>query len=460
MRKGAQATGMQRAPPLPAPPASRTGPPAGPVAAVGREAETSDLVSKMLSRRIKYNVAVVGHRRIGKTTILRRAMHELAGHNNVAVAYFDVRENMAEPRRLLGSLANTILDAYMSAKRPRPGSAAPHGDRILRLAGRATAALLSKGIKSVELGVGGEGAVTARLADDEDSQDYGRLLASVLGSASALAAKDRLRFIVVIDEFQDLAALSRYPGLKDIFAILCGAIGDGGPNVSFVVGGSHARLSEAILGGSPSSARFYTLRIGDMDEAGSALLFKKHVQSKGMVGGAGARGGPPAAAVARAAAAAYGLVGGHPYYLLALAEAWDGRANMKSTYRRSLEPPLGLLHLYCEYVLSEDISSAVKSPLSRAMLETVAAAGDGGGIPTYSAMAKALSYRIERLPRYVRPLVDADLLDDGGGFSVRDRVLRDYLRACAERRGAARDAAGRAAAPADTFNTAGAAARA
>lgn len=295
--------------------------------------------------------------------------------------------------------------------------------------------------------------MTARLAVDESRPDYGRLLASVLGSASALAERDRLRFIVMIDGFQDLAALSRYPGLKDVFAILCDAVRDGGPNVSFVVGGSHAHLSEAILGGGGRpSARSYTLRIGDMDGASSALLFKKHVRSRGLAGAAGPRGGPPAAAVARAAADAYGLVGGHPYYLLALAEAWDGRADMQSTYGRSLEPPLGFLHLYCEYVLSEDIGSAVKSPLSRAILEAVATASGGAGIPTYSAMARALSYRIERLPRYVRPLVEADLLDDGNGFSVRDRVLRDYLGACAARRGAA--------AQADTFNTAGAAARA
>lgn len=432
----------------------RIGSPADPAAVVDREAETSDLVSKMLSRKINYNVAVVGHRRIGKTTILRRAMHELAGRNNVAVAYFDVRENLTEPRRLFDSLEKAILGAYMSAKRTRSGSAAAGRDRILRLANRATAALLNKRIKSVELGVSGEGTVTARLVVDEKRPDYGRLFASVLGSASALAEKDRLKFIVMIDEFQDLAALSKYPGLKDVFALFRSAIQDRGPNVSFVVSGSHVHLSEAILGGgrSPLFAHFYMQRVGDMDKASSVLLFKRYVRSRGLVEGTGARGGPSAAAVARAAAAAHGLVGGHPYYLLALAEAWDGKADMESTYRRLLEPPLGLLHLYCEYMLSEDLGSAVKSPLSRAILEAAATAGDGGGIPTYSAMARALSYRIERLPRYVRPLVDADLLDDRSGFAVRDRVLRDYLRACAARRGAA--------APADTFNTAGAAARA
>ena len=361
-------------------------------------------------------------------------MHELAGHNNVAVAYFDVRENLAEPRRFLGALAGAILDAYVSAKRPRSGPVAAGRDRILRLASRAAAALLNKRIKSVEIGVSGEGAVTARLAIDEGRPDYGRLLVSVLRSASALAERDRLKFIVMIDEFQDLAALSRYPGLKDVFSLLCGAIRDKGPNVSFVVSGPRAHLSEAILGGGrpPRPARFHMQRVGDMDRAGSALLFKRHVRSRGLAG-PGNRGGPPAAAVASAAAAAYDLVGGHPYYLLSLAEAWDGRTDMESTYGRSLEPPLGPLHLYCEYVLSEDIGSAVKSPLSRAILGAVAAAGDGG-IPSYSAMAKALSYRIERLPRYVRPLVEADLLDDENGFAVRDRVLCDYLRACAARK--------------------------
>ena len=428
-----------RSPPRMAMQEFKTGPPAVPGNVVDRGAETSDIVSRMLSRKINYNVAVVGHRRIGKTTILRKAMHELAGHSNVAVAYFDVRENMAEPRLFLGALAKAILDAYMSAKRSRPGSTAEGRDRTLKLASRATAALLSRQIKSVELGVGGDGAVTVRLVADEERPDYGRLLASVLRSVGALAEKDRLKFVVMIDEFQDLAALSRYRGLKDAFSIFRGAIQDRGTNVSFVVSSSRVRLSEAILGGahSPLFAHFHMQPVGAMDRASSLLLFKKYLRSRGPAGaGRGRGGGPNAAAADRAAAAAHGLVGGHPFYLLALADAWDGREDIGRTYARSLEPPLGLLHMYCEYVLSEDIGSAVKGPLSRAILEA-AAAGDGG-IPTYSAMARALSHGIAGLPRYVRPLVEADLLDDGDGFAVRDSVLRDYLRACAARRGSGR----------------------
>ncbi len=410
---------------------------ADPATVVNRNAETSALVSKMLAKKINYNIALVGHRGIGKTTILRRAMHELAARDNVAVAYFDVRENLTEPRRFLATLEKAVLDAYMSAKRSRRGSMATGRDRALRLANRAAAALLSRRIKSVELGISGEGAVTPRLVVDEERPDYGRLLVSVLQSASALAERDRLKFVVMIDEFQDLAALSRYPGLGDVLALFRSAVQGRGPNVSFVVGSSRVRLSEAVLGGarSPLFGHFHMQPVGEMDRASSALLFKKYLRSRGLPGSRA--GGPPAAAVARAAAAAHELVGGHPYYLMALAEAWDGREDVKSTYGRSLEPPLGLLHLYCEYVLSEDMGSAVKSPLSRTILEVAAVGGgDGGGIPTYSAMAKALSYKIERLPRYVRPLVEADLLDDENGFAVRDPVLRDYLRACVARRGA------------------------
>ena len=422
----------------PSMPWSSIGSPADPATVVNRNTETSALVSKMLTKKINYNIALVGHRGIGKTTILRRAMHELAAHDNVAVAYFDVRENLTEPRRFLATLERAILDAYMSAKRSGRGSMATGRDRALRLANRAVAALLSRRIKSVELGISGEGAVTPRLVVDEARPDYGQLLVSVLQSASALAERDRLKFVVMIDEFQDLAALSRYPGLGDVLALFRSAVQGRGPNVSFVVGSSRVRLSEAVLGGarSPLFGHFCMQPVGELDRASSALLFKKCLRTRGQPGSRA--GGPPAAAAARAAAAAHELVGGHPYYLMALAGAWDGSEDVKSTYGRSLEPPLGLLHLYCEYVLSEDVGSAVKSPLSRAILEAAAVGGgdDGCGIRSYSAMAKALSYRIERLPRYVRPLVDADLLDDGSGFAVRDPVLRDYLRACVARRGA------------------------
>jgi len=425
------------------------GSPVAPGAMVDREAETSGIVTKMLSKKTNYNIALVGHRRIGKTSILYKAREELARHDNVAVAYFDVRENLTEPRQFLEALENAILGAYLANRRSAPGSAAAGRGRAARLVTKAAAALAAKRIRSVELGVSGEGAIVPRLVIGDGRPDYGKLFMSVLKSASALAEKEKVKFVLMIDEFQDLEALSRYAGLGDVFALFRGAVQDRGPNVSFVVSCSKVRLSEAILGGgrSPLSAHFHIQQVGELDRASSATLFKRYVAARNLTDRKGRA--VPRAAIAEASAAAFELVGGHPYYLLALADAWDGRGGIAGTYRRLLTSPVGLLHAYCEYVLAEDMGSAVRGPLSRAILEAVAAAtatatgdGDGGGAATatYSAIARAMSYRIERLPRYVGPLVGADFLVGGKGFAVRDRVLRDYLRAGADRKARNRSA--------------------
>lgn len=425
------------------------GSPVAPGAMVDREAETSGIVTKTLSKKTNYNIALVGHRRIGKTSLLYKAREELARHDNVAVAYFDVRENLTEPRRFLEALENAILGAYLANGRSAPGSAAAGRGRAARLATKASAALAAKRIRSVELGVSSEGAIVPRLVIGDGRPDYGKLFVSVLKSASALAEKEKVKFVLMIDEFQDLEALSRYAGLGDVFALFRGAVQDRGPNVSFVVSCSKVRLSEAILGGgrSPLSAHFHIQQVGELDRASSATLFKRYVAARNLTDRKGRA--VPRTAIAEASAAAFELVGGHPYYLLALADAWDGRGGIAGTYKRLLTSPVGLLHAYCEYVLAEDMGSAVRGPLSRAILEAVAAAtaaatgdGDGGGAATatYSAIARAMSYRIERLPRYVGPLVGADFLVDGKGFAVRDRVLRDYLRAGADRKARNRSA--------------------
>ena len=299
---------------------SAIGSPAAPHRMVDRKTEVSNLVTRLLSKKINYNIALVGHRRIGKTSILYKARGELIGRPGVAVAYFDIREHLTEPARLLASLEKAIFDAYLASKGSRHAAALSAGrKRASRLAARAASALAAKQIRAVELEIGSEGAVVPRLVMDDRRPDYGRLFVSVLQSASALAEKDGLKFVLMIDEFQDLAALSRYAGLGDVFALLRGAVQDRGPNVSFVVSGPRAHLSEAILSGgnSPLFAHFHIQPVGDLDRASSADLFTRYCRSRGS-----ARGGGPGA-VRQAAASAYGLVGGHPYYLLALADACD-----------------------------------------------------------------------------------------------------------------------------------------
>ena len=57
---------------------------------------------------------------------------------------------------------------------------------------------------------------------------------------------------------------------------------------------------------------------------------------------------------------AWNLVGGHPYYLIMLAENHKPRERYEETYKRILKSMSGALNLYINYILKEDLGSSTK----------------------------------------------------------------------------------------------------
>lgn len=122
---------------------------------------------------------------------------------------------------------------------------------------------------------------------------------------------------------------------------------------------------------------------------------------------------------------AYELVGGHPFYLMSLAEGWDEGEKLPDTFHRLLTSPLGSLKLYCDYVLAEDLGIVKGGPVLRSILRVLSKTETGY---SYSDIAQKLSIPMTSLPVYLNGLARADLIVKGSsGFTVRDRVLRRYL---------------------------------
>ncbi|MGI0060794.1 MAG: hypothetical protein ACREBJ_13620, partial [Nitrosotalea sp.] len=81
---------------------------------VDREDEIKYLVSKMRSVSINYNIATIGYRRIGKTSILLKVRNILSKNKRFVVVYFDVKKNMGDPKIFLNKLEKEIFDAYIN----------------------------------------------------------------------------------------------------------------------------------------------------------------------------------------------------------------------------------------------------------------------------------------------------------------------------------------------------------
>ncbi len=380
-----------------------------------RKEEVKYIVTKMKSRGISYNLAVLGYRRIGKTSILLKVKEILSRCGETAVVYFDVKENMAEPKMFLTRLEKAIFDAYLEKM--------GFSTRIGTKANRATEffvkireALTSKKIKSITADISSSGIILPKIEFEDKMADYSTLFLSVFKSATAFAEKSNLKFIIILDEFQDISDLDRYPGLKDIFSLFRSVLQQRGKTVSFIVSGSRVHMLQTILGSgeSPLFVHFERYSIQEMDKQNSLEFFNKYLAAK------------KAKPSSKAAEQAYDLVGGQPFYLMAIAEKWNQGDDVNAVFQSLLTDSLGTLRLYAEYVLSEDLADATGGPILKTILQALSGSSEGH---TVSELARKISVSLEKLPRYLKPLVDADLVTKTGGrYAVRDKMLREYLR--------------------------------
>jgi AAA+ ATPase superfamily predicted ATPase len=392
----------------------QVGQPVHPRDLVDRESEVKKMISDMKSS-INYNIAVLGYRRIGKTSILMKVRYELDKSDRIAVAYFDVKKNMSEPRTFLTRLQKAIFDAYLARLelKERIGLKASRAGRV---PSAIFDALRSKKIKGVGVEMGPDGSIIPSLEFDDKEKEYSALFYSIFETAKVFAEKSGIKFVVMLDEFQDFDQLDRYPGLKNIFALFRSVVQERGKKVSYIISGSRVHLLRSILesGESPLFSHFKEYVIGEMDRDDAIKLFSKYLKARRVKSDN------------RLAEEAYELVGGHPFYLMSLAEGWDEGEKLSGTFHRLLTSPLGSLKLYCDYVLAEDLGIVRGGPALRSILRVLSKAETGY---SYSDMAQKVSMPMTSLPVYLNGLARADLIVKGsdGGFTVRDRVLRRYL---------------------------------
>lgn len=391
-----------------------TGKPSPPEHLIDRKSEIKEILSKIKNKTIDYNIALLGYRRIGKTSILLKIKEMLLKEKNYVVVYFDVKENMGEPKLFLSRLEKTIFNAYIE-KLSLTQKTVAKKDQINKIFTIIRTKLISKKIKSIGVDISIEGVISPKFELGDKSPSYSSLFLSVLQTPSAFAEKNKLKFVIILDEFQELIELKNYSGLKDIFGLFRAIIQNRAENVSFIISGSRVNMLNNILGSGTSSlfVHFERLAIEDMDEKNSIKLFREYLKGKKIkVDDTNAK-------------EAYDLVGGQPLYLMALAEKWDGSTDLNDVLHHILTDTMGTLKLYADYVLLEDTKSVPKGPLVRTILRVLSYTDIGY---SYSEISKKIGVQMTNLPKYVKPLVEADLLSKTkSGFIIRDKTIRKYL---------------------------------
>ncbi len=380
---------------------------------VDRREEIESLVLSLSNSRKNVNYALIGPRQIGKTTILREVVQRLNDEGIIAV-HLDFGVYRFAPSEFSETLIRSLLQEY-ARKLGRV-------EKVFKKANDLFGKL--KGLKRVrpvfEVGPDQPPSILVHLESVEENPREALELA--FRYASALAEESKRKVVVILDEFQHYVEFDSLPKLHGALDIFRAAIDSRG-NVSYVVSGSRVHFLKEVLGGgkSPLFGRFTIVEVGNLEERYAKELFRE--ASPSMSEGRGEE---------EEAEEAYKIVGGHPFYLLALAEGRmmkkkgeRGKESIDETYERLLKSPTGSLNLYVKYILSEDLGSGVRGSRFVKILRSLSS-----NPLKVSEISNATGIKLTNLPWYIGKLIDYDLVEKTGGeYSIKDRLVRDYLNA-------------------------------
>lgn len=365
---------------------------------IDRQEEVGDLLESLSSRTKSVNFALIGPRQIGKTTILRQLRKRLEEKGIVAV-HLDFGVYRYAPIDFSEALIRNLLSEYAS----QLGS-------LGKVVARATSLFSGlKGLKHVrpvfEIGTDQPPSLKVHLERAESNPREGLELA--FRYADSLAKDSGRKVVIILDEFQHFVEFDSLPKLRGVLDVFRAAL-DARGDVSYVVSGSRVHFLRDVLGDgrNPLFGRFNIREVGELGEKYAKELFMK---------ASGADEGE--------AGEAYELVGGHPFYLLALAENRKAGEKAATTYARLLTSPTGALRMYVNYILAEDLGPGLGGARFVKVLRALS-----GGPMAVSAISKSTGMRLTNLPWYLGRLTEYDLIGKKEGkYSIQDRIIRDYF---------------------------------
>ncbi len=175
----------------------KIGSPALPKDIIDRKKEIASLLEKMKSTKINYNVAVIGHRRIGKTTILAKLYQILSDERKIVPVYFDVQKNMAEPKIFFTRLEKTIFDAYVKKLSGAEKTKAISSGILGGVLSKIIDAVKTKKITSISAEIASDGTIIPKVDFGSKKPDYTEVFYSIFMTARAFAEKSNLKFVII-----------------------------------------------------------------------------------------------------------------------------------------------------------------------------------------------------------------------------------------------------------------------
>jgi len=359
----------------------------------------------------------LGYRRIGKTSILLKVKEELE-RRQLVVVYFDVKERATDPEGFLRDLEEELLSAY-SNHLGGFQKVALKASGLPRAIAQKVIDLVSS-VESFGVELSPDGTIMPKIKlGDKSEEDFAKLFRSVFKTADVIAERAKKRVVLIFDEFQDILRLKEYKGLKNVLDLYRGALQKRG-NVCHIISGSRVHMLRSIFEepGSPLFQHFTSETIGDLDESYATKLFSSVVENREI--------GVGKEELRKSGKKIFSLVGGHPYYIILLAEAWDGKSSLENTFERLIAAPTGSLYIYANYVIAEDLGKATGGPMLNKIVRVIAQEGK----PMESSeIARKVGKPQNYIQSYLRHLSDYDVITrvDRGVYRLVDNVISQCI---------------------------------
>ena len=367
---------------------------------VDREEEILNLVTSLADPAKHVNHALIGPRRIGKTTILLKVKEELEKKKIITV-YIDLSIYKFSPYDFTQNVMNQITRAY-AKDLGKLEKATVALSNLLK-----TLTKLKRLRFSLEPAVDEKGQISVQIHPElEETQEYQTLFLLAFDYANEIAQKSGRRIIIIIDEFPSLVEFKRYHKLEAITELFKNVL-ETRKNVEYVISGSRVHFMKDILGNgeSPLFGHFIITEITPLPKNYATKLYTQTAKS-----------------TKQEAETAYTLVGGHPYYLIMLAENRKPDEPLQQTYERILTTQTGALNLYVNYILKEDLGSSTKETRLIKILQAISQ-----NKTTTSQIAKQTKIKMSSLPYYLQELEKYDLIQKTRKtYTIKDKVIKDY----------------------------------
>ena len=369
-----------------------------------REELLHEMLATLANTEVDMGFALIGPRRVGKTSILKEVASRLNQRGEVVAIYLSVWQLV---ENTLKEFSQELTTATFDAFKPR--FATKHKlNELLRVPAKKVYGLL----KTLDIHIRLMDEIEVELASREKRLDAGSLMENVFNLIENLSQDFGVRSVLMIDEFPSLIELKNGKRIGEAIIRKLRTINEGLQNTVLCISGSITKTMEIALLSptSPFYRQFIVRRVGPLDKSSVGGLLKKNLT----------RPISP-----DAIDEVYSLTYGIPFYVQFIGRELE-RSPQPSIDRSSVVQAFAeMLQEEGDVIFAQEFYGL--NDKERAILRTMAI----GDLNKLSEIAHQLNETPNVISKYLEQLVYKGVIDKQtkGRYDITDPVFNSWLRA-------------------------------